>query len=448
MMVFVAEDADFGVFGGVCVLTAVTLSVCAAAILWWRPHLAVRPSMQLACLYIAFFLWPLTVFAPNIAKWLPDPYAFLMALAAFVLALFVWNLVSLEMATREVWRRTTQASRPDMRRVVLAVVILSLCSIVIMTGYFHVVPPTQTGLVVALIDPSSSTIAREESLKLLDDVFTKYSFSIFASGIGPMLGVLLGTCIVHALRVQRYFSFLLAAILFVAVLVSLSITGARSFAVSTLLAVFLAALLRRGFRMRLLPVVVSALLVVLPAILITVFREGRGFEFTTLAGQIMAVVGERMFVSPLEVGATYVHLAQTHGYIGLASIPKLAELWNGSAGMDVPNIVGLSYFGGGAESVSANAGFVPSYFAYFGPLGVIAAIVCAASLDLVLLCYRWIDDSLLVPCMGVLGAAMLALLSVDFTVILITYGFLIVPAIASGLSFFMRGLPPVGSGRR
>ena len=439
MMTFGVEQADYGLFGFVCIFCALALTIAEAFMLLRRRYLLVRPSMQVACLYTIFFMWPLVFFANNIEAWLPDPYAFLMVFVVFIASMLLWNLFAFQQTSREVWARATQAGPPRMSRILVWVFVLTATAAVIMTAYLREVPLTETGLVVALINPESSTQAREESLKLLDDEVIKYTFSIFASGIGPLLGVLLAQCIAHAAKARRYFSMAFAVLVFILVVISLSITGARSLAVSTLLAVLLSVLFRRGFRVRILPVVISVLLIVLPAIAITVFREGRGFEYSIFVEQISAVVVERMFVSPLEVGAAYVHLAQTHGYIGIDSIPKLAEMWRGSPGINVPNLIGLTYFYfGGADSINANAGFVATYFAYFGPLGALISVLCTLSLDSVLLCYRWMDNHLLAPCMAVLGAAMLALLSVDFTVILITYGFVIVPVIAIALSMLTR----------
>ena len=440
MMTFVANDAEFGLFGFVCLTAALLITIAELLMLHFRRHLLVRPSMQVACLYTIFFMWPMTVFAPNLALWLPDPYAFMMVIVIFITSLLLFNLLTLQQTTLEIWRRATAPESAQTGRMMPMVVLLTAISAVIMFGYFRQVPLTQTGLIIALVDPSDASMAREESLKLLDDALTKYTYSIFASGIGPLLGVLLAWCVIQAARTRRYLGMLVAAVMFAVVLISLSITGARSFAVSTLLAVLIAALFRRGFHMRVLPVVLSAMVVILPAVVLTVFREGRGFAFDLLMEQISAVVIERVFVSPLEVGAAYVHLAQTHGYLGIEAVPKLSQLWMGSPGVDVPNAIGLSYFWFGSDQINANAGFVATYFSYFGPIGLVISIICAMSLDLVLLSYRWIGDRLLVPCMAVLAAAMFALLSVDFTVILLTYGFVVVPAIAVVLTLFTQGI--------
>ena len=436
MIQFVAGSATFGLFGFACLTTALTLTACEGMLLWRNPHCLARPSMQIACLYTVFFIWPLTAFSPNLGMWLPDPYAFLMVLGIFVGALILFNLIVLDKTARQIWQRATQPPANAMGKVVFATLILTIVGALIMAGYFRQVPLTQTGLVVALVDPTRSTMAREESLKLIDDEFTKYTFTIFASSIGPLLGVLLTQCATYTWRTRRFAGFILSCIVFMIVLAALSITGARSLAVSTLLAVLLAVLFRRGFRIRILTAIVSLSVVILPAVLITVLREGRGLDY--LFEDITGVIVERVFVSPLEVGAAYVHFAQTHGYIGIDAIPKLAQIFTGSPGIDVPNLIGLSYFMVSVDSVNANAGFVPSYFSYFGPMGLALAIICAVSLDAVLLTYRWIDDCLLVPSMAVLCAAMFALLSADFTFILISYGFLIVPLFATSLSMLMR----------
>lgn len=444
MMTFVDEGAAYGQFGFACLAAALLITLAVFLILRRRRYLLVRPSMQVACLYTIFFIWPLAIFAANIGHWMPDPYAFLMVFVIFVAALLFFNLLTLQKTSIEVWQRVTQPDNLDPRRVVFSVFLLGMLAAAIMVVYFRKVPISETGLVVALVDPSRSAEARDESLKLLDDQFTKYAFSIFASGLGPLLGVMLVWCVSHAARKGRLLAMLLSVVLFVIVLVALSITGARSLAVSTLLAVMLAALFRRGFRTRIFPLVLAAMLIILPAVVITVFRENRGFELDLLMEQISAVVVERVFVSPLETAAAYVHMAQSHGYFGIDAVPKLAQSWAGRPGIDVPNLIGLKYFEVGNLDINANAGFVATYFSYFGSFGLMLSILCAMSLDLVLLSYRKIADHLLVPCVAVLAAAMFALLSVDFTVILVTYGFVVVPAIAVAVSFFTRGARAAG----
>jgi hypothetical protein len=428
-------DYDIGstplsVFVAACYLFAVASSVCIVYAFRYSRFLFVKPSMQLLAFNVVFFHWPIAVFSGYLESWLPDPFSMLVLVYSFFGAGFLVSILTFRGPAMRVWGVVTSGAflpRDTIER--RALIVLCLGSVVLMVEYFRVVPVSQTGLYTAIFLPEMATQAREESLKLLDSQLIKYGFSLFASSIGPLIAVLVALRLRFRAPGISWGWLLLAILVFPLLLVFLSITGARSFAVSMLLSVALAAWLRRGLPAHPARIVLVGVAIVAPAVLLTLLREGRAIGFGQVVHYFALLIAERIFIAPVEVGATYVHFAQLEGFIGISGIPKVAQIFVGQDGIDVPNLIGLMYFGGTAASVSANAGFLFSYYSYFGSAGILLSIICALLLDMVVPLYERMAPILVLPCVAVLATATLALVSVDYTVIFITHGFLITPAI-------------------
>jgi hypothetical protein len=386
-----------------------------------KRYLFIKPSVTLLVWTHFLFQWPAAIFGAYYERALPDPYSFLLLLHGFVLiGLLVSQYVGLGIA-RDVFGRLSGGTVRDSVRPTL--LLLAYCALVVGI-YLVFVPLSKTGLYIIVASPELAALARSESLKQLGNPFVIYLYSTMTSGIAPQLAVLLAFLFAREVASHRVLTSIGALVALALLLLAASLPGARGNAVKLLLVIGVAILLRKGIPFRPLPFLLLIAVVLTPATLITLMREGREVTVMSFAEYLGNYIFSRAFIMPLQTGAFYVHYAQAHGNIGVAGVPRLAGLL-GISGVDAPDLIGAQYAPGVASvRTSANGGFLLSYYSYFGLIALPLSLALLWILDFALLAYRRLSPALLLPAAAAISVSCLAFISSDYTTVLVTHGFL------------------------
>lgn len=397
-----------------------------------RRYLFVKPSMALLVWSHFLFQWPFAILSAYYENVLPDPYSFLLIVHGFVLIGLLVSQTTGEKSAQVIFTRARLdvASAGFLRPVVL----LSIYCGIVVAIYLSVVPMTKTGLYVIIANPQLATLARDESLKQVTNHTVIYLYSTMASGVVPVLAGFLAVYIVNSIRARKPLPAILGVSVILTLLVGVSLTGARAAAVKLLVVLVVAILIRQGIPFRPLPFVLACALVLAPATILSLLREGQTISVGNFFEYLGRYIVSRAFVMPLHTGAFYVHYAQTQGFIGVAAIPRLATLL-GVTPIDVPDTIGSIYAHSGVQSVrtSANGGFLFSYYSYFGLISLPICLGLLWLLDLSLVLYQRLSSQILLPTLAASAVCCLAFVTSDFTTVLVTHGFLVVLLVAKAL---------------
>ena len=119
-----------------------------------------------------------------------------------------------------------------------------------MVLYLSHVPFRSTGLYKIFFSPAEAALARDMSVKFLDNAFLRYGHNIMMAVFAPLLAVLtLQIMLVHWQR-RNWFWLLFYLISLVVILLAASISGARSYSAAIVMVIIFALLLRRGFPLK------------------------------------------------------------------------------------------------------------------------------------------------------------------------------------------------------
>jgi len=75
------------------------------------------------------------------------------------------------------------------------------------------------------------------------------------------------------------------------------------------------------------------------------------------------------------------------------------------------------------KSVSAVAGYLFTYYSYFGIAALFFSILGLWLIDVALLVYERLSNVMLLPCIAAISLSILAFISSDYTVVWLTHGF-------------------------
>lgn len=400
-------------------LTLVTGGILAFLFVTSR-HIFIKPSIIVLSVYFLLAQIPSSVLARHLSTFFPKPWDYLLLIHGFALVGLCVASLTMRAPAREAWGRITTGGDMTQRNEQRTTLFLALVIMGATGAYLTQVPITRTGLYAIITHPVISALAREQSLKLITNTFVRYTFSLTISTFAPLLAGVL------ALQVMRKIHTIsgIEGVLGILVLTALvSLPGARMPPVSLLLTAALVPFLRNGLPVRPLAILlILGLLLSIPAAL-TVLRQGQALSSGHWYESLTQVVLHRAFVDPMEEGAQYVYFAQVHGAIGITGIPKLATLL-GREPINAPNLIGLTYSANALRTVNANAGYLFSYYGYFGLLALPLCLICLWILDLVVLTYRRLSTSVLVPTIAALMLSCVAFALSDYTTVIITHGFL------------------------
>lgn len=316
-------------------------------------------------------------------------------------------------------------------------IFFGIISLVILSLYLSEVSIWNTGLVVILfgssqLDPS---MARELSLKLINNSVLTYSYSLYTSVLAPLQGAIavLVTPRSWRLRVAIYCYCLI-------LLVTVGLTGARWQPGYFILVIAIAFFLRRSSVKLLGVLVVGIGFVVSFAAALSILREGRLHDFSPgLLGEYMwIIISHRIVGLPFETGV-WTNLYMDRYQLPLGSTIRPLAWILGTDYINLPNLVGLEFYPGAGATISCGTCFVYDFQAAFGLyVGWLIAILYLIILDVGLLAFRRLDPIPLCAFLAVFMASTIALSSSAYTVSLVTHGMLLVIFLAYATSLLLR----------
>jgi hypothetical protein len=400
-------------------LVTLFVALVFAGLYCYRRHLFIKPSIQLVLLHHLLFQWPAATFAGYIEKYLRHPWILSYVLDGYILgclagSLWWGNRMAAKLNRRlKGWGYLGPAGWPS-ARVIITITFTIALSLAI---YLAFVPVDRTGLYSLIVEPARSREVREESLKLLDNAFVVYVFTLMRSSVAPIAVVLVMEGLMKGLR-RNVLASIVGVLGVVAVCVGVLLPGDRYALVRLVLGVLLWDWLRQGMRFRVRQGVLC-LIALAPAVVQTMLREGESWQ--TWREYFGLILVHRVWVSPLEVGVWYLDYADRLGTVGVAAFPKLAYLL-GVTPVDVSNVVGLAYVENAMASISAGAGFVFSYYAYIGFAAMPLCVVLTVALDGILGIYSILNRRMLLPAVVVVMLALVSMVQGEYTVALISHG--------------------------
>lgn len=386
-----------------------------------KRFLFIKPSFLLIAYTYLIFQWPMTIYSGYYEHYLPDPWTFALIIHVFVFAGCLISMITFNCEAKEIWNRITEHDFMESAVNLAAIRILLVIMVVITIMYLSYYSLSKTGLYAIFMDPQMAGMAREESLKLLENRALVYAYSLMTSSVAPILIVMSYLMFVISCKSARYKSCLWSFLIIFSVIVVVSLTGSRAPAVNMLLAMVVAGFFRRGIQFKPITVVIIVMIVLLPAALLSMLREGRTLEIGLLPEYFGFIAG-RVLVIPLAVGSWYVHFAQTNCLFGLSGIPKLAYLF-GEPAINVPNFIAYQYYPWATETMSAPAGYIFSYYSYFGIASLVISLIGLCLLDIALLVYRRLSNYILLPAISAIAVSTVSFLSTDYLTVWLTHGF-------------------------
>lgn len=408
------------------VLLNAFLCICTAfgigGIFCIRRYLFVKPSMLLLTFSHIFFQWPITIYAGYYEKFLPDPYVFAFLIHAYILVGLLVTVFTFRGNARRIWVRITDSA--FLRNAVVgrkAIFLLFSLVLCVMGVYFFYVPFASTGLYAIFADPSNAAMAREQSLKLLDSRALKYGYSLMVSSIAPLLAVMLSIRIAGEFRKRNYYAVMIYIIFFSFLAFSVSVTGTRVAMVNLLIVIAMALLFHKGLPFKPFKGFLFLIILLFLPTILTILREGKAIALGNMI-EYLGYLARRTFILTMDVGSWYVHYSQIHGSFGVASIPKLAVAL-GVEPVNTPNLIGLTYTNTSIKSVSAVAGYLFTYYSYFGIASLLFSVLFLWFLDVALLVYKRLSNGMLLPCMAAASLSILSFISSDYTTVWLTHGF-------------------------
>jgi hypothetical protein len=228
------------------------------------------------------------------------------------------------------------------------------------------------------------------------------------------------------------------AVAMVGCTIAMTLSGARVYAVNAVLVVVWTVVLSRGAPIRPATYGLMALVVLLPAVVLSALREGGASGLSDLFYRVfIGGILRRVFIDPVDVGSWFLHYAQTTGELGIGAVPRLAVLF-GVEPIQAGNVIGLLYAPYTLDSVNAGAGFVFSYYGYFGLVAFPLALAGLWLLDLAVPILASLRPALVLPTLAATAVATLAFMSADYTVGVVSHGFGMVLVTAVALDRVLR----------
>lgn len=403
--------------------------------------LLLKPSIIVLAFYHLCIQWPATLyslFGPNldyVAKRGLDSFYlewavpwgwhfFLLAQVFPVVGLFT-SLYFFRGCAQEQWERIAhkQTSFPRTFLGILGILIIG-----VLGYYLSVVPFNKTGLYAIIYSPENYAVARENSLKLLNDKTLQYLYSWMTSSLVPFFCALASFAAWDCIQRRKFFCMLLFFFFIIAGILAASLTGAKWSPAFVIFVLILAWLFRKRMHFNVLIVFGALFLILGLPVVITIIRS----PALPWMDSVWLMV-HRTFFAPMEAGRDYVRYSMEAGYSGIAAYPKLAKLAE-VLPIDLPNVIHRYNYKYSLPSGSHTASFVFFNYAAFGWASIFVSWVALWALDALVLVYRFIrNPELLLVCVSVVTAASTSFISSDYMVTLVTHGLLF----SLGLAVFL-----------
>lgn len=401
---------------------AVTL-VLMLTIVYWERWQLVKPSFIFLVFYVVQIQAPSAVRATEIEELIPNPWLYLLLAHIFPLVVLIIGTLWFRHTANVIFKRAIRTSSSPTNSN-YTIFLLSLISGAIILFYFYEVPWLTTGLYAIFFNPSETGLAREESLKLLESSFVRYSFAFFSTVLAPILAILLASRIWQQLRLRRLDKTVIPCLLgIIVLLITVSIYGARGPSAFLLFGIFYCLYLGNRFPFRPMKIIgIIFIILTIPALLSILYNrhEINPLNISSAYTNIL----DRVFNRNIDSHIWTVDFTQRHGVFGVSGVPKIAQLI-GKDSIDIFNVIGR-YYRPSNPHISATSSFVFGYYSCFGLASFIPCLMLIWLLDCSLLIYRKIGAKLLIPCMGAIAMATAKFTFTFYTTALFSGGFLLV----------------------
>lgn len=415
-----------------CLYTSVSL----VFVILCQRFLLIKPSILVILFFHLKIQWAGTLESGYIWYYLPNPWVF-----AFLLHGFPTVGLSISFLT---WRKNVKTIfkrllfyRLYLKKRDTFIAILGFFVALMTVLYLVYVPFYQTGLWTIFTDYKNAAQARENSLKLLDNIFIKYGYSFVMTVFAPLLSVLIFNRLRYSLKKRMLIKSARDMVVLFGLLVAVSLTGARSPAAYIILVICFSFLLKKGLPINPLYIVLTFFLVLSLPTFLTLLREGKILSISLFWQYLSSGILNRVFHVPMLTGLWHVHYAQNEGFIGIAGIPKLATLF-GTEPINMANLIGVAYTNSTIESVSSNTCYLFSYYSYFGWLSFPISLLGLLVLDYSIWVYKNLSDTILLPCVASVSLSSMSFTSSDYTTVWLSHGFGVILILSIILDIWLR----------
>lgn len=400
-----------------CIYTSIILIF----VIFLRRFLLIKPSILVILFFHLTIQWAGTFESGYIWYYLPNPWIFAFLLHGFPIVGLSISFMTWRKNAKKIFKRLL-CYKQDLKKRDAIIAILGFCVALITVLYLSYIPFYKTGLWAIFTDYQNAAQARENSLKLLDNIFLKYSYSFVMTVFAPLLSVLLFNRLRYSLKKKLLIKSAIDIVFLFGLLVSVSWTGARSPAAYIILVVCFSFFLKKGLPIKPFHIILTFLLVLTLPTFLTLLREGKALSISLFWQYLRSGILGRVFHVPMLTGLWHVHYAQNEGFIGIAGIPKLAVLF-GVEPINMPNLIGITYTNSPLESVSSNTCYLFSYYSYFGWLSFPISLLGLWLLDYSIWVYKQLSDKLLLPCVASVSLSSIFFVSGDYTTVWLSQGF-------------------------
>jgi hypothetical protein len=409
-----------------CIGTALLLGL----VIWRYRFLLIKPSIIVIVFFHLQVQWAAAAQASYIEQYLPRPYDFLLLSQVFPLLGLLVSFFILHQKNHRLYTKLTRVSLDSLEIKTRPLVILFSGITLIVLIYLAFVPLAQTGVYRILVDPLASADARESSLKLLDNELLRYGFALLKTALAPLLSVLAIFYFLQNMKQLKLLRGTAALVIFLLTLMAVMLPGARMPGGIVILTVIFALFIFYHMPLRFSYVFLTLVLILGLAALITLLREGQDLSLLLFLDKLKGGIFERVFVVPMETGLWHAHYAQELGFVGIAGIPKLAEVV-GLDPINLSNVIYIKYTKYFIYSGLSNTCFVFSYYTCFGIGSLVFSLLGLWALDLAVLVFEKLrHHAILLAAVAAVATSSIGFAYTVYTTALLTNGFLFILIIA------------------
>lgn len=305
--------------------------------------------------------------------------------------------------------------------------------------YLREVPFEHTAIWAIIGGERNADQVRESTFKELNSWGLLYVFTLAEKVVAPIV-VALGTAsLLAGLRAGRKIYTWGALLIIIMAVLPLVVYGARGPITQALMVgAFMVSyvLVMRGTRRVLLFACLLPVMVLVPAILMTMLKNNElGLQGAYFHG---VNIFERLVVRGNYDNMWHLQYVERYGIHGVAAIPKLASLL-GVQSVDILNLVGREFSPAYSKifisSVSASASYSIINYAILGWWGHALSFLMVPMLDLLLFLYRRIEGRFILPLMSAMLVPVSSLSFSMMTTVFLSKGLLLIPLLFLGVSW-------------
>jgi len=412
------------VFVAVNWILVIVTSIVLLAVIRADRSLLIKPSIMAIIFFHVLCQWGSAIQAGRIELSLAKPWIFVLLSQGFPIIGLAVSLLTWRRSARALWERIINHKRSDLSGKSKAMIVLAIFFILYIFFYLFHVPFRSTGLYKIIYSPAESALARDLSVKLLGNPFLRYGHTIMMAVFAPLLAVLAAQILLIQWQRRNWIRVLFYLVCLAAILLAVSISGARAYPAYIIMVILFAGLLRRGFLIKPVYLILVTLLILTFPTILSLLREGQVVTVKSFFDYLRGSILDRVLIIPMETGLYHVHYAQEYGFFGIQAIPKLATVM-GIKSLNVPNFIVQIYSGNPLTTTTANTAYIYAYYSYFGLVAFIPCLIGLWLLDMSLLVYRKLSDNLLIPCVACISIAANTFSNTDYTIALFSQGFLL-----------------------